>query len=84
MTVLIVAATEPEVGGLRVHLDAEAGLRFEYLVTGVGPVATALALTERLMDPEKIAEAFWYLHCQDRSCWTHELQLTPFAGRVSF
>ncbi len=30
-----------------------------------------------VMNPEKIAEAFWYLHSQDRSCWTHELQLTP-------
>ncbi len=29
------------------------------------------------MDPMKIAEGFWYLHTQDRSCWTHELQLTP-------
>jgi len=28
------------------------------------------------MNPVKIAEAFFYLHSQDRSCWTHELQLT--------
>jgi NAD(P)-dependent dehydrogenase (short-subunit alcohol dehydrogenase family) len=33
---------------------------------------------ETIMNPERIAEAFWYLHTQDRSCWTHELQLTPF------
>ncbi|MDX1384178.1 MAG: SDR family NAD(P)-dependent oxidoreductase [Thermoanaerobaculia bacterium] len=39
---------------------------------------------ERLMDPVEIAEAFWYLHGQDRSCWTHELQLTPFSTRPSF
>ena len=25
-----------------------------------------------------IAEAFYYLHTQDKSAWTHELQLTPF------
>ena len=31
-----------------------------------------------VMNPIKIAEAFYYLHTQDRSCWTHELQLTPF------
>jgi NAD(P)-dependent dehydrogenase (short-subunit alcohol dehydrogenase family) len=31
-----------------------------------------------LVDPTKIAEAYYYLHTQDRSCWTHELQLTPF------
>jgi len=32
---------------------------------------------ELAMNPAKIAEAFYYLHSQDRSCWTHELQLTP-------
>jgi NAD(P)-dependent dehydrogenase (short-subunit alcohol dehydrogenase family) len=38
---------------------------------------------EIVMNPVKIAEAFYYLHTQDRSCWTHELQLTPFATRPS-
>jgi len=37
-----------------------------------------------IINPVKIAEAFWYLHTQDRSCWTHELQLTPFASRPSY
>ena len=31
-----------------------------------------------VMNPIKIAEAFYYLHTQDRSCWSHELQLTPY------
>ena len=39
---------------------------------------------ELLMNPVKIAEAFYYLHTQDRSCWTHELQLTPYASKPSF
>ena len=39
---------------------------------------------EIVMDPIKIAEAFYYLHTQDRSCWTHELQLTPFPTKPSF
>lgn len=39
---------------------------------------------ERVMNPVKIAEAFFYLHSQDRSCWTHELQLTPYSTRPSF
>ncbi|MBO0740643.1 MAG: SDR family oxidoreductase [Hyphomicrobiaceae bacterium] len=39
---------------------------------------------EVVMNPEKIAEAFYYLHTQDKSCWTHELQLTPFATKPSF
>jgi len=37
-----------------------------------------------IINPEKIAEAFWYLHTQDRSCWSHELQLTPFAAKPSY
>jgi NAD(P)-dependent dehydrogenase (short-subunit alcohol dehydrogenase family) len=37
-----------------------------------------------VMNPVKIAEAFYYLHTQDRSCWTHELQLTPFVSKPSY
>ena len=37
-----------------------------------------------IINPVKIAEAFWYLHTQDKSCWTHELQLTPFPTKPSF
>ena len=37
-----------------------------------------------IMNPIKIADAFYYLHTQDRSCWTHELQLTPFPTKPSY
>jgi NAD(P)-dependent dehydrogenase (short-subunit alcohol dehydrogenase family) len=37
-----------------------------------------------VMNPVKIAEAFYYLHTQDRSAWTHELQLTPFPTKPSY
>ena len=39
---------------------------------------------ELLINPVKIAEAFYYLQTQDKSCWTHELQLTPFPTKPSF
>ena len=39
---------------------------------------------EQVMNPVKIAEAFYYLHTQDRSVWTHELQLTPFSTKPSY
>jgi NAD(P)-dependent dehydrogenase (short-subunit alcohol dehydrogenase family) len=39
---------------------------------------------ELVMSPVKIAEAYYYLHTQDRSCWTHELQLTPYATKPSY
>ena len=46
------------------------------------PGTRALPMAQKrpdiVMNPVKIAEAFYYLHTQDRSCWTHELQLTHF------
>jgi NAD(P)-dependent dehydrogenase (short-subunit alcohol dehydrogenase family) len=39
---------------------------------------------DTVINPVKIAEAFYYLHTQDRSCWTHELQLTPFPNKPSY
>lgn len=37
-----------------------------------------------VINPVKIAEAFYYLHTQDKSCWTHELQLTPYPAKPSY
>jgi NAD(P)-dependent dehydrogenase (short-subunit alcohol dehydrogenase family) len=51
---------------------------------GTHALARAQQHPEVVMNPEKIAEAFYYLHTQDKSCWTHELQLTPFATKPSF
>jgi NAD(P)-dependent dehydrogenase (short-subunit alcohol dehydrogenase family) len=52
------------------------------------PGTRALPMAQKrpdiVMNPAKIAEAFYYLHTQDRSCWTHELQLTPFPAKPSF
>lgn len=38
----------------------------------------------RLIDPGKIADAFYYLHTQHPSCWTHEIQVTPFVSKPSY
>ena len=37
-----------------------------------------------IISPVKIAEAFWYLHTQDKSCWSHEIQLTPHPVKPSY
>ena len=39
---------------------------------------------DSVINPTKIAEAFYYLHTQDRSCWSHELQLTPLSTKPSY
>jgi len=51
---------------------------------GTRALSIAQKRPEIVMDAMKIAEAFYYLHSQDRSCWTHELQLTPFPTKPSF
>src|SRR5271169_4872060 len=52
------------------------------------PGTRALPIAQKrpdiVMNPVKIAEAFYYLYTQDRSCWTHELQLTPFSTKPSY
>ena len=37
-----------------------------------------------VIDPAAIADAFFYLHGQHRSCWTHDLQLPPYVTKPSF
>ncbi len=39
------------------------------------------AKDEELLNPAAIAEAFWYLAHQDRSAWTHELDVRPFTEK---
>ena len=52
------------------------------------PGTRALGMVKKrpdiVMNPASIADAFYYLHSQDKSCWTHELQLTPFPTKPSF
>ncbi len=33
---------------------------------------------DNMLDPDAIAEAFWQLHLQPRSAWTHELDIRPW------
>ncbi|MGH8057721.1 MAG: hypothetical protein ACREOH_10885 [Candidatus Entotheonellia bacterium] len=51
---------------------------------GTSALPRAQQHPELVMNPVKIAEAFYYLHTQDKSCWTHELQLTPYPSKPSY
>jgi len=51
---------------------------------GTRALRVALEQPDVVMSPVKIAEAFYYLHTQDKSCWTHEIQLTPFPTKPSY
>jgi NAD(P)-dependent dehydrogenase (short-subunit alcohol dehydrogenase family) len=39
---------------------------------------------DAVINPMEIANAFYYLHTQDRSVWTHEMQLTPHVTKPSY
>ncbi len=38
---------------------------------------------EMMVDPARIADTYWFLHRQDPSCWSHEIQVTPYNRPVS-
>lgn len=63
-----------------------ANIVIDGLIDSPGTRALPLAQDkpEVIMDPTKIADAFYYLHSQDRSTWTHELQLTPYSTKPSY
>ena len=42
------------------------------------PDIYALKEKDGILQPEAIAEAYWYVHTQHRSAWTHELDLRPY------
>src|SRR5262245_49009962 len=45
------------------------------------PERYALKAEDGILRPDAIAENYWYLHCQHRSAWTHELDLRPWMER---
>jgi NAD(P)-dependent dehydrogenase (short-subunit alcohol dehydrogenase family) len=42
------------------------------------PQRYALKEKDGILDPNAIADAYWMLHTQPRSAWTHELDLRPW------
>jgi NAD(P)-dependent dehydrogenase (short-subunit alcohol dehydrogenase family) len=45
------------------------------------PEKYALKDQDGILDPEHIAENYWYLHSQPRDAWTFELDLRPWSER---
>ncbi len=48
------------------------------VVIGVGAAIIEERGEDGLLGIEAIAEAYWQLHRQPRSAWTHEIDLRPF------
>jgi NAD(P)-dependent dehydrogenase (short-subunit alcohol dehydrogenase family) len=65
------------------HLIIDAGVDTEFVrdrIRARGSDPDTLP-PDTLMEPESVAEAYWYLHSQARDGWTHELDLRPFAEK---
>jgi NAD(P)-dependent dehydrogenase (short-subunit alcohol dehydrogenase family) len=67
------------------HLIIDAGVDTEFVRERIkargGEAAAAAIEPDQLMNPESVANAYWYLHNQSRDGWTFELDLRPYAER---
>jgi hypothetical protein len=64
------------------HLIIDAGVDTAFVRERIkargGDAALANLEPDQLMNPESIAEAYWYLHTQERDAWTFELDVRPY------
>jgi NAD(P)-dependent dehydrogenase (short-subunit alcohol dehydrogenase family) len=64
------------------HLVIDAGVDTAFVRERIrergGDEAVANIQPGQLMDPESVANAYWYLHAQARDAWTFELDLRPY------
>jgi NAD(P)-dependent dehydrogenase (short-subunit alcohol dehydrogenase family) len=67
------------------HLIIDAGVDTAFVRERIrergGEAALAALAPDQLMNPQSVADAYWYLHNQARDAWTFELDLRPYAER---
>ena len=59
------------------HIVIDGAIDTEFIRSNF-PQRYALKERDGILDPDAIAEAYWQLHTQQRSAWTHELDLRPW------
>lgn len=62
------------------HVVIDGGIRGDKILKGAPQYAEQMG-EDGLLDIDAIADAFWLLHTQHRSAWSHELDLRPFKER---
>jgi NAD(P)-dependent dehydrogenase (short-subunit alcohol dehydrogenase family) len=64
------------------HLIIDAGVDTAFVRDRIkvrgGDEALANLKPDQLMNPQSIANAYWYLHTQARDAWTFELDVRPY------
>lgn len=72
-----------ELGPMNIHVAhvvVDGAIDTEFIRTQF-PERYALKAEDGILDPEHIAENYWYLHRQPRDAWTFELDLRPWNER---
>ena len=62
------------------HIVVDGAIDTEFIRTQF-PERYAMKENDGILDPEHIAENYWYLHTQPRDAWTFELDLRPWIER---
>jgi len=62
------------------HVVVDGAIDTEFIRTNF-PDRYALKDQDGILNPEHIAENYWYLHTQPRDAWTFELDLRPYMER---
>ena len=60
------------------HVVVDGAIDTDFIRTSF-PERYALKDQDGILNPEHIAEAYWQLHRQPRSAWTHEMDLRPWS-----
>lgn len=72
------AARELGPKGIHVaHVVVDGAIDTDF-IRSLFPAKYALKDQDGILNPEHIAENYWYLHCQPRDAWTFELDLRPW------
>jgi NAD(P)-dependent dehydrogenase (short-subunit alcohol dehydrogenase family) len=62
------------------HVVVDGAIDTEFIRSNF-PQRYALKEQDGILNPEHIADCYWYLHCQPRDAWTHELDLRPWSEK---
>ena len=62
------------------HVVVDGAIDTEFIRTNA-PEMYAKKDQDGILNPDHIAESYWYLHTQPRDAWTHELDLRPWIER---
>ena len=62
------------------HIVVDGAIDTEFIRTNF-PERYAQKDQDGILNPDHIAENYWYLHTQPRDAWTHELDLRPYMER---